>query len=307
MTAPIVVFGANGFVGRHLVDRLASNGEQVIALVGSAKPYSMPSVEVVAGLFETPGDFRPWLARARAVIHVASRSTPGRTAGKPMAELESNLVPTFALLEALQDTPQCELLYLSSGGALYGDTGMNAADERDPIRPKSYYGAGKAAAEHFIHTYAAQFDRAATILRPSNLYGPGQSMSNGFGIIPTAFHRIQAGETLEIWGDGRAVRDYLYIDDFIALCLQVLSSPMPKGAQLFNAARGEGVSLNTLIGLIQNVTGKRLDTRYDKSRSVDVSQIVLSADRAKNQFDWDPGISLSDGIALTWQWWQQNA
>lgn len=306
MTAPIVVFGANGFVGRHLVNRLASNGERVIALVGGAEPYSIPDVEMVAGSFDTPSAFLPWLAKARVVIHVASRSTPGRTAGKPMAELGANLVPTLALLEALQDTPQCELLYLSSGGALYGDTGMNTTHEQDLIRPKSYYGAGKAAAEHFIHAYAAQYDRAATILRPSNLYGPGQSMRNGFGIIPTAFHRIQSGGILDIWGDGSAVRDYLYIDDFIALCLQVLGGPMPKGVQIFNAARGEGVSLNTLIDLIQDVTGQQLDTRFDISRSVDVAQIVLNADKAKKQFDWVPSISLSEGITLTWRWWQKN-
>ena len=77
------------------MNRLASNGEQVIALVGSAKPYSIPNVEVVAGLFETPDAFRPWLNRAGAVIHAASRSTPGRTAGKPMAELE---VTSYLLL-----------------------------------------------------------------------------------------------------------------------------------------------------------------------------------------------------------------
>ena len=306
MTDPIVVFGANGFVGRHLVNRMASNGERVIALVGSAEPYSIPNVEIVAGSFDTPGAFLSSLTKARAVIHVASRSTPGRTAGKPMAELDENLVPTLALLEALQDTPQCELLYVSSGGAMYGDTGMNTTHEQDLIRPKSYYGAGKAAAEHFIHAYAAQYDRAATILRPSNLYGPGQSMRNGFGIIPTAFHRIQSGEALDIWGNGSAVRDYLFIDDFIALCLQVLSSPMPKGVQLFNAARGEGVSLNTLIGMIQDVTGQQLETRYDISRSVDVAKIVLNSDKARNQFDWAPHVSLSEGISLTWQWWRQN-
>lgn len=306
MSDTVVVFGANGFVGQHLVKHLAASGAQVVALVGERDQSCKPGVEVVAGAFTTANAFAPWLAKARVVIHAASRSTPGRTAGKPKCEIDTNLVPTLALLEALQDAPGCELLYLSSGGALYGDTGTRAAQERDMIRPKSYYAAGKAAAEHFIHAYAAQFGRAATILRPSNLYGPGQSVRSGFGIIPTAFHKIQTKETLDIWGDGSAVRDYLYIDDFMALCMNILSSPMPKGVQLFNVAYGEGVSLIMLIRFIQEVSGCQLSMRYDSSRSVDVAQIELDADKAKKQFGWTPEVSLRNGLMLTWQWWQKN-
>ncbi len=311
MRDAIIVFGANGFVGRHLVRALAARGERVIALTSrplapgeDTRPWT--GVEVITGAFCTPAAFAPWLSQARVIIHAASRSTPGRTAGKPLAELNDNLMPTLALLDALQSAPHCELLYLSSGGTLYGDTATHPADEQDTIRPKSYYGAGKAAAEHFIHAYAAQFEQPATLLRPSNLYGPGQTLRSGFGVIPTAFNRLQTQTPLTVWGDGSAVRDYLYIDDFIQLCLSVVARPMPNGCALYNAASGIGVSLNTLLETVQTVTGQPLITQHDTSRAVDIARVVLNAQRAQEQFGWQATTPLAEGLAATWRWWQQS-
>ncbi len=304
MSDAIIVFGANGFVGQHLVRALAQCGEPVIALVGARPKNPIAGVEFVTRVFNTPDAFAPWLNTARMIIHAACRSTPGHSAGKPLVELNANLTPTLALLDALQHTPQCDLLYLSSGGTLYGDTTAHPADEQDPIRPKSYYGAGKAAAEHFIHAYAMQFNRAASIVRPSNLYGPGQTLRSGFGVIPTAFDRIQKQTPLNIWGDGSAVRDYLYIDDFIKLCLAIIDKPMPTGSRIFNAASGEGVSLNRLIKTIQRIIGQTLLTQYDNSRTVDVARVVLNPQCAAEQFGWIPETPLDTGLANTWAWWQ---
>jgi UDP-glucose 4-epimerase len=304
MCDAIIVFGANGFVGRHLTRTLAESGVRVIALVGALPPNPIASVEYGIGAFDTPDAFAPWLSQARLIIHAASRSTPGHSAGKPLFELNANLTPILALLDALQSAPPCDLLYLSSGGTLYGDTSKHPADEIDTIRPKSYYGAGKAAAEHFIHAYAMQFNRAATIVRPSNLYGPGQTLRSGFGVIPTAFDRIQSQVPLSIWGDGFAVRDYLYIDDFIKLCLAIIDQPMPMGSRVFNAASGEGVSLNRLIETIQCITGQTVRTQHDHSRTVDMARVVLNPQAAASQYGWMPETPLAAGLANTWAWWQ---
>lgn len=306
MSHAIIVFGAQGFVGRHLVAALAARGEQVIAL--TSRPIEPPAlgVSVVPGEFNTPEAFAPWLSQARIIIHAASRSTPGSTQGNPMAELNNNLVATLALLKALQQAPQCELLYLSSGGTLYGDTHAHAAVEQDPIRPKSYYGAGKAAAEQFIQAYAAQFGRTATLLRPSNLYGPGQTVRSGFGVVPTAFDRIQTQAVFTIWGDGTAVRDYLYIDDFIAICLAVIDQHKKNGCMVYNVASGIGISLNTLLATIQTVTQRPMRILHDTTRAVDVDRIVINPHRAQAQFGWQANTSLSEGLAATWQWWLQH-
>lgn len=303
MSDSILVFGAGGFVGKRLVHALTKEGVQVIALTRTPVPDWPISVETHHGTFDRPADFAPFLTRARAVVHLASKSNPGRTAGKPLDELDTNLRPTLALLDALQSVPHCELLYLSSGGTLYGDCRDHPAIEVDRILPKSYYGAGKATAEHFIHAYALQYRRPATILRPSNLYGPGQTAQSGFGIIPTAFDRIVSGTPLIIWGDGTAVRDYLYIDDFIELCKIILSQAMPPAARMFNASSGMGVSLNELLDAIHHITGRPLAISHDKTRSVDIEHIVLDHSLISQCYPWSPMTSLDQGLAQTWQWW----
>lgn len=307
MTDAILVFGANGFIGRHLVTALAASGRPVIAVTREISAPIQPNVETISGSFERPEEFAPLLARAQAIIHVASCSTPSRTAGKPLDELEGNLRPTLALLSALQKAPHCDLLYLSSGGALYGDTHEHPAREQDPIRPKSYYGAGKAAAEHFIHAYAMQYHRAATILRPSNIYGPGQTLRGGFGIIPTAFDRTQTNTPLTLWGDGSAMRDYLYIDDFIQLCLTILNQSMPQMPRLLNAASGMGVSLNDLVNTIRKVTGIPMDVIYDTDRAVDIKRIEIDPTIAASCCAWKSHTKLQHGLEHTWKWWQTRS
>lgn len=306
MSEAITVIGAAGFVGRHMVRALAGAGHRVLALSRAALPDSLPGVEQITGTFDRPGDYLYCLSRSAVVVHAASASTPGSTAGQPLSELRINLGPTLALIEALQETPGCRLVYLSSGGSLYGNTAAGAATEEHLLRPRSYHGAGKVAAEHFIRAWAAQFRGRAVILRPSNLYGPGQSLRSGFGIVPTAFDKILRHEPLTVWGDGLSVRDYLYIDDFVELCRAVIAAPMRPGVDVVNAASGIGVSVDELLRAIETVTGRTLARHYDPTRPVDLLQVTLDIGKAGSRYGWRPATPLAEGLARTWQWYRSR-
>ncbi len=297
----ILVLGAGGFVGQHLVRALALRGDKVIAASRRPVHFELASVQSIVGELSEPADFMPLIARSRAVVHLASRSTPGSSAGNVMAELQNNLRPTLALLQALQDKPETNLLYLSSGGSLYGTTDAAAA-ETAQVLPRSYHGAAKIAAEHFISAWCLQFGSAATIVRPSNIYGPGQTERTGFGIIPTVLGKTLHGEPVTVWGDGSAVRDYLYIDDFVALCTSILAAPMPAGSCTLNAASGIGVSLRELLAAIESVTGKPLQRSHDASRAVDATRVVMDATLANRRYGWTPTTSLQEGLRQTWDW-----
>ena len=121
-----------------------------------------------------------------------------------------------------------------------------SANEHAHISPYSYHGAGKAAAKYFIAACCAKHSVSATLLRPFN-YGPGQTERTGFAVIPTGFGKILHNRALAVWGDGSAIRDYLYVDDFVTLCWAVFTAPMTTGAHTSNASSGIGVNLNELF------------------------------------------------------------
>ena len=303
MSGTILTLGGSGFIGTALSEALVATGNEVIALTRSTTKPPRSTVKYVSGTFNSPADFAPLLTDCRTVVHLASSSTPGSSAGHPLHELEHNLRVTFALLEALQNAPRCNLLFVSSGGTLYGDKTITPATESSRIGPMSYHGAAKAAAEYFISAWTQQFSRSATILRPSNVYGPGQTVRQGFGIIPTAFAKLMNNEALEIWGDGNAVRDYLFIDDLIQLCLAIVNTPMGSGAKILNASSNTGTSLNELLSLIEAVTGTHIRRVQHAKRHVDASHVVIDSSEAHRLFGWAPQTSLADGLNHTWKWW----
>jgi UDP-glucose 4-epimerase len=302
MVEPILVVGAGGFVGKHLVRAFAERGTPVIAVTRRPVDFNSPDVEVIYGELNEPEQFLPLVARASAVLHLASCSTPGSTAGHPLVELNSNLRPTLSLLESMQKLPHKPLLYLSSGGSLYTSETAHPARETSIVRPLSYHGAGKIAAEYFISAWCLQFGGAATVLRPSNIYGPGQLERAGFGVIPTALRKIKNREVLSIWGDGSARRDYLYIDDFVALCIAICSRNTPPGSRVINVASGIDTSLNELFDAMEAVAGRQLLREYSPNRIIDAKQISMDISVANREYDWNPGISLREGLKRTWEW-----
>lgn len=303
MNRSVLILGGGGFIGSALSIALAKEGKKVTVLSRTACDQTHSNIRIVTGTFNTPADFEPWLANCQSIVHLASNSTPGSSAGRPLFELEGNLRVTLALLEALQSHPGCKLLYCSSGGTLYGDNSIAPATERSALQPYSYHGAGKAAAEYFISSWSTQFATSATILRPSNVYGPGQAERQGFGIIPTAFNKIIKDEALELWGDGSAIRDYLYIADFIQLCLTIIDKPIAKGVVTLNAGSGIGTRLDDLLGQIESITGKPIRKIQLNKRQVDISRIVIDSSKAYERYDWKPQTSLTDGLKKTWNWW----
>lgn len=303
MTDAVLILGSAGFIGRRLAEGIAASGRAVIAATRRPAQFRHTGIDNAVAAFERDTDFLPLLERSSAVIHAASTSTPGSSAAQP--QLDGNLRTTLALIEALQAQPRCRLVYLSSGGTLYGDRDRSARED-DPLRPRSYHGAGKVAAEQFIHAWAMQYDGTAVVLRPSNVYGPGQRPRQGFGIIPAAFDAARGGQPLTVWGDGNTIRDYLYIDDLVALCTRVLDQSLPLGIHTYNVAHGEGIALHDLLDAIDATTGHPLQRAYQPARRVDVHRIVPDSSAVRVATGWQPRIGLAQGLQRTWQWFQQS-
>lgn len=299
----VLIAGGTGFLGSALAAAAVARGHEVRVLARRAPAPGRlpPGARFAQGALDDAAVLRPLLPQTTWLVHLACQSVPGTALG-PADECDANVRPTLQLLELLREFPDVRVLFVSTGGALYGPTGGRPVTEDAPLSPWSGYAAGKAAVEAFLSAFCHQHDRAAVVLRPANVYGPGQPVRPGFGIVPALLHATTADRPVELYGGGAAVRDFLYVADFVELCLRLLDGPTPPGVRTFNAGSGEACSIERLCALVEQVTGRTLHRRVLPARRVDVDYIVLDSTRVHRATGWRPRTLLADGLAQTWQW-----
>lgn len=280
----VLLLGGTGFIGSALAKRLEQ--EKIgVHIIGR---HDVKRLENVLPLCDT-------------VIHLASATTPSSSAAHPSQEL-GNLALTLRLLELMQGQPETHLIFFSSGGTVYGNPDQLPVTENVMISPFSNHGAGKASQEAFCQAFRA-CGHAVTILRPSNAYGPGQSMRHGFGLVRTMLECARADTLLEIWGDGENVRDFIYIDDIVEASARLISLPQDSGT--YNLGSGIGYSINQVRCIVEEICGKALRTIYRPGRCIDVRSVVLDNSRLNARLGWQPSVGFSDGLARTWEWLKQ--
>ncbi len=285
-----------GFIGAALAQRLVLAGKQVEMI--SHQPQLIPSVSLHVGDLGDPELLGSLAEHCGTVIHLASATTPGTSSRHPTKELE-NLTPSLRLLEAMQQWPSTHLIFLSSGGTIYGNPDTNPVTEETRTAPLSYYGAGKVAIESFLNAFSGT-GHPTTILRPSNIYGPGQMLRAGFGLIRTLLEHARNATTAEIWGDGESVRDYIYIDDVVEACIRFAG--LPQDSESYNLGSGIGYSINQVLAHIESVCNLRIQVNYRPTRQADVRKVVLDSSHLKRRLDWQPQTNLIEGLRHTWNW-----
>lgn len=294
----LVVIGGTGFVGRHFVSAALGKGHR-ITVVGRA-PLMISeqgsAVEYRSGGIDALTADTDLLDSADCICHFATSSTPATSNADPLADIQTNLVPTVRLLEAMRRTGNRRILFLSSGGAVYGRPHYLPIDEAHPVNPISAYGVVKVAIEQYLRMYEANYCLAPTIIRLANPYGLGQNSLGQLGAVNTFIHLALTGQPATIWGDGSVVRDFIYIADVIALLLAAAESD-EQGT--FNCGGGAGTSLTDLMEMVEQVTGKTLQRQFKPARSFDPSEVVLDITQARKVFGWQPAMGLAEGVSLT--------
>lgn len=234
------------------------------------------------------------------IIHLASTTTPGDSATDPTIEVDQNISPTIKFLDYLSSYKNKNLIFISSGGAIYNSFLDCPIKESHPFYPLSFYGAAKLSLEFFLQTFSNKYNFNLKILRPSNLYGPGQPLREGFGLIRTILQNLKDDKTMEIWGDGEIVRDYIYIEDMINAILTFIKYPSLNG--IFNISSNSGYNINQVIHIIENVCDKKLKYKYTKQRKIDIKSVILDNTKIQSKCDWKAKTNLETGIRNTWNW-----
>ena len=277
----VLLLGGAGFIGSALATRLKQE-EISVHIIGRHDGERLAHL----------------LPQCGTVIHLASATTPGASAAHPSLEL-GNLALTLHLLELLQAQPQTHLVFFSSGGTVYGNPDRLPVTEDAPIAPLSNHGAGKAAQEAFCQAFRAQ-GHAVTILRPSNAYGPGQAVKNGFGLVRTMLEHARRGTAMEIWGDGENIRDFIYIGDIVEASLRLVKLPQDSGT--YNLGSGMGYSINQIRSIVEEITRTKFEVAFRPARDTDVRAVVLNIGRICQQLNWMPKVDLQEGVSQTWAW-----
>lgn len=302
----VLVLGGCGFIGSHVVDALLAAGHNVRVFDRNPEPFRAPLREVDYQF----GQFGDRSAVARAlvgtdrVIHLISTTVPGTADLDPKADVQDNLVGTLSLLEAMTELGIRRILFLSSGGTVYGIPQQVPIAETHRLAPINAYGIGKVAIESYLSLFERTRGLSPVTLRASNPYGTRQGNTGVQGVVGTCLRRLIEDRPLEIWGDGSVVRDFFSVRDLAALCVMATQSDRTGP---YNAGSGVGVSVNEVIALISRVTGRQVRTVYRAGRPQDVPRSILDVSRARTDFGWSATTTLEDGIAETWDWMRRMA
>ena len=274
-----LVTGASGFVGRHLVAALAPS----------------MTIDRVENDIRDPAT---WARHERAdvLFHLAGQANVGQSAKDPAETFDVNATGTLRALEWARARDVGRVVLISTAH-VYGPARYSPIDEEHRRRPTSPYGASKLAAEGLIESYQASYGIGGVVIRPFNMYGPGQQL--GF-IVPDVFAQIREGRELLV-GDTSAVRDFTYIGDAVEMIAKAGTHAGAPG-KAFNLGSGEGHSIATVIDTALRVSGSRLRPRVDPARfrPAEIAELVVDARRARDVLGWTATTSLEEGLRRTW-------
>jgi UDP-glucose 4-epimerase len=304
----IIVTGGAGFVGSHVVDIYITNGFDVVVIddlstghLGninpSAKFYKMdicdPEIEAI---FEKE--------QPDIVNHHAAQMNVRRSVVEPLFDARTNILGSLNLLECAKKYDVRRFIYISSGGAVYGEPEYLPCDEIHPIKPICPYGASKHTVEHYLYMYHVNYGLPYVVLRYANVYGPRQDPHGEAGVIAIFSGQMISGEQVVINGDGEQLRDYIHVRDCALVNIVATKENVETG--VYNIGSGIGTSVNEIYRLLKNISGYSLNAVHAPAKLGETRHIYLDAKKAKNYLGWTPMITLDQGLLDVVEYFRVN-
>jgi UDP-glucose 4-epimerase len=304
-----VIFGGGGFIGSAIADRLLQDGHELrIFERPRVEPYrafsTQEHVEWITGDMLSAHDVSDAIQNMDAVYHLVSFTLPKNSNEDILYDVQTNLTATLHLLNAMIKHQVGKIIFISSGGTVYGVPEYSPIDEKHPTNPLVSYGIVKLTIEKYLLMFQKLHGIRSIIFRVSNPYGPRQRIETAQGAATIFLYRALHGLPIEIWGDGSVVRDYIYVGDVANAFACALNYNGP--ASIFNISAGVGISLNELLDNIESVIEKPTNRHHLAARPFDVPVNILSNALAQQQLRWQPHIGFREGLFKTMQWLQSQ-
>jgi UDP-glucose 4-epimerase len=300
-----LITGGNGFIGSHLVDALVINQWHVTVFDRNGRRFdSIPkSVNFIQGDLHHPTLVPEILSNISAidvVIHLAWGSINESSLQNPATDVVSNLVPSINIIDFCSRN-KIKLLFLSSGGAIYGPTKTKRISETFPLNPVSPYGINKLAVEKYLHMYHYLYGLDYIAIRPSVPFGPRQDFLRRQGAVAVFLYRVAKNLPITIWGDGNTVRDYFYIADLVSAMIKCIDHNVLEN-RIFNVGGSKGITLNQLLEKAEKIVGKKAIVDFQPPRPFDSPQVILDTTLIRKATGWLPQTAFNEGLQQTWNW-----
>ncbi len=303
----ILVTGGAGFIGSHVVDAMLAVGHEVVIvddlstgrkqnLNPGAKFYQMDIRDPgLAEMFERE--------RPEVVDHHAAQMDVRRSVADPLFDADVNVRGTLNLLEAARTHGVRKIIYISSGGAAYGEPKYLPCDEDHPIDPICQYGVSKHVVEHYLFVYRHLYGLDYTVLRYPNVYGPRQDPHGEAGVVAILSGQMLAGQPVTINGTGEQERDFVYVADCARANILALDN---GGGTIYNLGSKRGTSVNLLFSTLANIIGYSAEPTFGPAKAGETFKIYLDGTRARDQLDWSPTVDLNRGLQQTVAFLREN-
>jgi UDP-glucose 4-epimerase len=298
-----IVFGGGGFIGTNLCRRLISSGYAVRGFGHSRLfPDALAGVEWVSGDLADTAAVARALEGAAIVFHLIHSTLP-HAASQSATETHRHIGPTLSLLDECRTAGVARVVFVSSGGTVYGNAARIPTAETEPSAPITPYAVSNVAIEQNLALRHQRDGLDYRVLRAANPYGPFQTANRKQGVIATMIKRALQGDKVDIWGDGSVVRDFVYIDDVVDALL--LAAETDSHHRIFNIGSGRGRSLLEVIAAIEDALQRPLEINWLPGRPSDVPVSVVAIGRAREALGWEPKVGFGEGLRGTISWWRK--
>ena len=298
--ATVLVTGGAGFIGSHLVDRMVERGDQVVVLddLSTGDRANVNEEAVFVNRSINDPSVKKVLAewKPEIVFHLAAQISVPRSVRSPALDATINILGSLNVLRAAQASECGQLIFASSGGAVYGEPEGLPVAEDHPIRPLSPYGVSKAAFEMYASALGKTHGMRCSVLRLANVYGPRQSPLGEAGVVSIFANRMLEGRPVTIFGDGTDERDYVYVGDVVDAMVRASEA---ESSVICNIGTGIGTPVLSLFEWLAAITRAESEPEFAAPRPGDISRSRLDSSKAQAVLGWRPRVSLDEGIART--------
>lgn len=297
-----LVLGGSGFLGSYVVDALWDASFDVFSFDRYPERFREKNEKInfYQADFGNRGELELILkGGVDFVFHLVSSTIPQSSNDDPIFDVQSNVIESIALLEMCVKFAVKKVVFISSGGTVYGIPEKMPVAECHSTQPLCSYGITKLAIEKYLHLFYVLHGLRYSVLRLSNPYGPRQDPRGKQGAVSVFMNKILKDEEITVWGDGSIVRDYIHASDFARACIDVVSNDRNG---IYNVGAGTGTSLNGLISLLEQVTAKKARVRYLDGRGFDVPTLYLDCSRIQQEYGWTPNVDFMTGLGQMSEW-----